>query len=183
MIKAQLRKTETRTERDRTTDILVQYPALGPHNAAILTWRERRQPSLTAGPGTSQKLLSWLFFFFFKTNVLNPTWLAGGHGRIWGSTKHSRVPGCTPPQYFSTDSARLALAPSGSCGPRRTARPRQTERCCPAVTHACLWGASAKAGTPHCQVGLGWSRFPLGLELPQASLLILRTLGPTRIPP
>lgn len=49
----------------------------------------------------------------------------------------------------------------------------------PVVIHACLWGARTEAGALHCQVGLGWSHFALGLEIPQATLLILRTLDPS----
>lgn len=51
----------------------------------------------------------------------------------------------------------------------------------PVVTHACLWGAGPRAGGFRCQVGLGWSRCAPGLEMPQATLLILRTLEVLRI--
>lgn len=134
-------------------------------------------PTASLGPGISGPQDCVNLLLCGKTNVPDPTWLAGGHERIWGSTEHNREPGCTPPQPFSTDCACSWWEP---WSPQKAT---SWADCVvlpphPLATQARMWGVEAEA-----RAGPAGPTFLWGWRPPQAPLLTPRTLDPSRIPP
>ena len=103
-------------------------------------------------------MFSWLFFL---ENQCAESHVVGRRPRAnWG--QHRAPPSA---RAYPTTVFFHGLCPPGPGCQREPRSPqngasRADRAVLPVVTHACLWAASTKAGTPRCQVGLGWACSP-----------------------
>lgn len=148
-----------RTERDRTMYTLALYLALGPQptNVTVLLLPGRRvaQSDIWAlGFAGGALLAAGSSSFFVKTNVPDPTRLAGALSKC-GAAQDTAVPG-GPHRCLLTVGA---VVPQGGTS-------RADGTVLPPVIHARLWGAGAGAGVLGCQVGLAGPAVPWGWRFP-----------------
>ena len=121
--------------------------------------------NLTSGPLTSQKVLYWLFFFFNQRTESH--WAGRRPPGNLGQHRTQQSARVYPTAAFFHRLCRPGPSSQWEpCSPQNGAS--WADRVVlPVVIHARLWGARSKADTLHCQLGLGWSRFPPGPEIPK----------------